>query len=94
MYSRNQIYEMMKSNDKVLYGAIVALYEQQTVSEKINETANNRNYRGFNAADAKVMTSLAKHLMRNRCLTDKQKKLALIRIEKYGEQLVQLQRRH
>jgi hypothetical protein len=72
--------------------ALVRLYQQQTAEEQTAESTIDRNGRGFNTADAKLLSSFAQQLLEGRSLSEKQMKIAFARLPKYAAQLLELGR--
>lgn len=79
-----------------LVRAILAIAARQTDHEYHNETTQNRNYRGFNSADAPRLTSYAKQIQTRQrynnpiLLTDAQVAYARRRMPKYARQLCRI----
>ena len=90
MWTKERIYNLIQTDDRVLYGAILQLYKRQTDSEKIEGTARYRNGVGFNALDANFMCSLARYYQKNGYLTYNQKNVARKKITKYTNQLTRI----
>ena len=51
------------TDNRWLVRAILALYERQTEDEQRAESTDHRNDKGFNAADAPIMSSFAKQIL-------------------------------
>lgn len=90
IWTEDEIKAYVQANDKVLYGAIKKLYNEQTTDEKVAGKTKHYNGVGFNGADSKFMSSIAEFLIRNGFLTDKQKYAARKRMVKYTKQLTKL----
>ena len=90
VWTEDEIKNLVQTNDKVLYGALKNLYDCQTYDEKTNEKTSHANGAGFNAMDAKVLTSIAEFLLKNGFLTAKQKELVRKKLVKYTRQLTRL----
>jgi hypothetical protein len=60
---------LLATNDRAVERAIVVLYNRQTVDEKAAEGTRHRNGRGFNIADAKKGTYMAKWILGGNHLT-------------------------
>lgn len=90
VWTEDEIKNLVQTNDKVLYGALKNLYDCQTYDEKTNEKTSHANGAGFNAMDAKVLTSIAEFLLKNGFLTEKQKELVRKKLVKYNRQLTRL----
>lgn len=90
IWTEDEIRDYVQTNDKVLYGAIKKLYNEQTEDEKEAGQTKYYNNVGFNGADSKFMSSVAEFLIRRGYLTEKQKFAARKRMVKYTKQLTRL----
>lgn len=90
IWTEDEIRDYVQTNDKVLYGAIKKLYNEQTEDEKEAGQTKHYNNVGFNGADSKFMSSVAELLIRRGYLTEKQKFAARKRMVKYTKQLTRL----
>lgn len=63
IWTRDEINVLLLTNDIAVMRAIVRLFEMQTEDEKASGDAKNLNNRGFNAADAKAGTRMARWLL-------------------------------
>ena len=89
-WTKDQMAEYVKTSDKVLYGALLALYDCQTADEKcIGETQYNNGV-GFNGLDAEFLSSVAESLKKYGRLTDKQKVITRKKLVKYMGQITNL----
>ena len=86
-WSTDQMKDLMESNDKVLYGALKALYSQQTSDEQATGFTTYHNNVGFNGCDSKILSSMAEFLLRNDYLSDKQKIIVRKKLVKYIRQI-------
>lgn len=93
IWTEDEIRDYVQTNDKVLYGAIKKLYDEQTEDEKEAGQTKHYNNIGFNGADSKFMSSVAEFLIRKGYLTEKQKFAARKRMVKYTKQLTRLANR-
>ncbi len=90
IWTEDEIRTLVQTNDKVLYGALKKLYNEQTSDEKaVGETKHNNGV-GFNGVDSKFMSSVAEFLIKRGFLTDKQKYCVRKRMVKYTKQLTKL----
>lgn len=90
VWTEEEIGTLIQTNDKVLYGALKKLYNEQTSDEKaVGETKHNNGV-GFNGADSKFMSSVAEFMIKRGFLTDKQKYCVRKRLVKYTKQLTRL----
>lgn len=58
---------LMESDNQFLTKALIAIFKEQTASEREEKETKHHNGRGFNKADAKYGTLCAKHCMDNNC---------------------------
>lgn len=93
IWTEDEIRDYVQTNDKVLYGAIKKLYDEQTADEKVAGETKYYNGVGFNGADSKFMSSVAEFLIRRGYLTERQKFAARKRMMKYTKQLTRLANR-
>ena len=90
VWSEEEIKNLVQTNDKVLYGALKKLYEQQTADEKQDGQTKNTNGVGFNKPDSQFLSGVAEFLLARGYLTDKQKYVTRKRLVKYNKQLTRL----
>lgn len=90
VWTEDEIRQLVQVNDTVLYGALKKLYACQTADEKRAEATKVQNGIGFNAYDAKFLTSVAQFLIKSGFLTVKQKEVARKKLVKYTRQLTVL----
>lgn len=97
--SVHEIREMLRTNDRAVARALVALRERQTEDEKATQHTRHENGRGFRPAHARMGTSMAEFYLRNGYLTVRQvaywrkpMKDGKSRIEIYARQLVEVAR--
>ena len=93
VWTEDEIRDYIQTNDKVLYGAIKKLYDEQTEDEKVAGQTKHYNNVGFNGADSRFMSSVAEFLIKRGYLTEKQKFAARKRMVKYTKQLTRLANR-
>ena len=93
------IIDLLKTNDRAVARALVALNQRQTISEQVSEHTINRNGEGFRPCHARMGSSMAKFFERNGYLTPKQiaywrqpQKNGQTRIEIYAGQLLEVAR--
>ena len=70
--NKQQIIELLKTNDKAVARALVALNARQTDSEQATEETRVRNGQGFRPCNARMGTSMANFYQRRGYLTAKQ----------------------
>lgn len=85
--TQDEIRLNIQHRDKWLYRALMRLYSFQTEEERLSFTTKNHNNRGFNSADAKILTSFAEFYKKTGFLTPKQKQIARHKLAKYSKQL-------
>lgn len=90
VWTEDEIGTLIQVNDKVLYGALKKLYNEQTADEKCAGETKHNNGVGFNGADSKFMSSVAEFLIKRGFLTDKQKYCVRKKLVKYTKQLTKL----
>lgn len=91
VWTKEDIQELLRVNDKAVARAITALYERQTAAEQADGETSVANGVGFNKIDAPFLTSIAKALPRyNGHMTERQLKVARKMLPKYWRQLVEI----
>lgn len=97
MVTREQIVALLKTNDKAIARALVALNARQTADEQASENTRHHNGMGFRPCHARMGTSMAKFFERNGYLTPKQinywrlpMKGGKMKIEIYAGQLLEV----
>ena len=88
--TRQDIIRKIKTDDDSVKSFLLMLYGQQTADERRGRYTYSENRRGFNRADAPVLTSIADQLIKKRWLTWKQIEAARSRLIKYANQLSRL----
>lgn len=89
-WTKEQMKEFVQNNDKVLYGALLALYDCQTADEQSSGYTQCFNNVGFNGCDSHFLSSVAESLKRYGKLTDKQKVITRKKLMKYMGQITNL----
>lgn len=90
------IRDRIRTEDKWLFRAILAIYEKQTYSEQNGHRPEEKNGEGYNKFDIDLMSSFAEQLLKQEkkgeklFLTVTQKKVARNRIMKYASQLLKI----
>lgn len=87
---RDAFIKLIETNSKMRLKSLKILARRQTDSEYRDETTHIYNNEGFNHADAKVLTSIAKYAEKHGGVTPKQDKLLSYRLKKYATQLVRV----
>lgn len=90
IWTEEEIKNLIQTNDKVLYGALKMLYNEQTADEQDSGETKHNNGVGFNGADSRIMSSFAEFLLKTGFLTGKQKAIARKKLVKYNKQLTRL----
>lgn len=89
-WTKEQIVNLLNTNDRAVERALVAIFNRQTQHEQSSETTDLNNGVGFGAFDAKTGTYLAKWIISGRHLSGeyvaKGRKIAL----KYTKQLIEI----
>ena len=100
MTTRNEIIELLRTNDKAVARALVVLTERQTADEQRSENTKYDNGRGFRPCHARMGTSMSKFFKVRGYLTPKQiaywrvpQKDGKMRIEIYAGQLLDIAQR-
>lgn len=89
-YTIDFIRQMMVKDRRWLERGILAIYRKQTEYEKRVKRSYECNEVGFNAADAPLLSYLARWLLSGKSLSGKWKRLAWQRMPKYAGQLVKV----
>ena len=87
---REELWEQMKESDEWVVGALLRLYDLQEEDEKASHSTNKLNTVGFNAFDARDMTSIAQFYLRTKFLTKPQIKYVRRTMAKYCGQLIRV----
>lgn len=90
IWTEDEIRNLIQTNDKVLYGALLKLYGEQTRDEQSEGETKHCNGVGFNGADSKFLSSVAEFLKKRGFLTPKQKAVTRRKLVKYNRQLTRL----
>lgn len=96
-HTKESIVNLLRTNDRAVGRALVALYERQTYAERNSERTIEFNGVGFTGVDGGVGASMAKAFMKYDSLTPKQvaywrktNKNGVMRIGKYWRQLLEI----
>lgn len=90
IWTEDEIRRLVQENDKVLYGALLKLYGEQTKDEQDDGETKHHNGVGFNGADSRFLSSVAEFLKQRGFLTPKQKAAVRRKLVKYNRQLTRL----
>lgn len=91
MWTKEQIVQMLETNDKAVTRAVIAIYNRQTADEKTAQSTLKHNNVGFNGADAPYLSYCAKYAIdRKIYLSGKHLEKSRARIKKYSSQLLEI----
>ena len=90
IWKKEEIKEMLQTNDNAVLRGIVVIYSLQTEDEKKAGETIEHNGVGFSGFDAEFMSSLAKFILSRGYLTDKQLEYGRRKIMKYAGQLAKV----
>jgi hypothetical protein len=95
--------QALETNDRILCGAVLALYKCQTADEQQSQATRHENGMGFNGTDANILSSFAEQIRQRKeqeragtlptgygLLSPKQIELARKKMPKYAKQLLRL----
>lgn len=89
-YTKEQIKTMLATRDIAVAKGVLAIFAYQTAVEQSAEATNQDNGVGFNGADAPILSSFAKQLLKGRTLSEKQMSIAKKKMAKYAGQLCKI----
>ena len=87
IWKKDEIKELLQTNDRAVLRGLVAVYSLQTKDEKALAETVEHNGVGFSGFDAEILTSFAKQVQEQGKLTDRQMEVARKRVLKYAGQL-------
>ena len=90
MYKINDIVRLIKTNDRAVDRAMVAIYRRQTADEKRSSTTRHDNARGFSSADAGKGSYYARWVLNGNRLTGQHLRQARKMAIKYRRQLTEI----
>lgn len=90
VWTKSKVIAALQRRDRFCDRALEAMFARQTDHEQMVEAAVNRNRRGFSAGDAKRLSSIRESMARYGSLTQKQRGLVAVRLEKYWKQLLEI----
>ena len=85
---KEYIQKLVTTNDRALYRAILAIYKNQTMSERNIQATTEHNGVGFTGVDGAFMSSLAEQILKRKALSEKQLVSARKITPKYWKQLM------
>ena len=80
----------LSTDPKWAQGALLKIFEFQTMEEQKSKDSIYRNGVGFTGADGRILTSFATFLQRNRYLSEKQMTILMKKMPKYWEQIIKI----
>ena len=89
-HNKATIFALLETNNKAVERAILAIYENQTTTEKRAEKTIEHNKIGFNGVDARFGTYYAKYLLSGKHLTGDHINKARKMVKKYTRQLLDI----
>ena len=91
MWTKEQIVEMLETNDMAVTRAVIAIYQRQTEDEQITRHTLKSNNVGFNSSDAPYLSYCAKYAIdRKVALSGKHLEKSRTRVRKYWKQLMDI----
>lgn len=87
---KEYLQNLLRTNDKALYRAIILIAEYQTPHEVVMGATIEHNNVGFGAVDAEMMTALALRLKNGGTLTEREKAISRNKMPKYWKQLYRI----
>lgn len=88
VWDREAVNRLLSSNDKAVTRAVLAVYRNQTESEKATKHTTESNSVGFTSVDAEILTNFAEFYQQTGFLTPKQLAIARNKMKKYWRQLL------
>lgn len=89
-YTVEEIWDLVEANDYFVMACLSKMLDRQTAAEKRDAQTKDRNGRGFNGPDAKLLTSLAFQARKYKRLSPKQLYCARKKLYKYRRQLTEI----
>lgn len=90
IWTKDEIKNLILTNDKMVIRSVLKLYEYQTESEKLSYDSNIINGVGFNSFDAPFLTDIVKKIHNNVKLTKNQIFILRKKMLKYSNQLTRI----
>ena len=90
MWTKEDIRELLLTDDKAVARGVVAIFNLQTEDEQNVGETSVKNGVGFNGVDANFMSSIAQFYMRRNFLSPKQVEFARKKLLKYSNQLTMI----
>lgn len=89
-WHKEEIQNLIKTNDKMVQRSLLKLYECQTEDEKTSKLTKEENGIGFNEFDSYVLSDIAEFCIKTGFLTAKQIQFVRRKIYKYAGQLTKI----
>jgi hypothetical protein len=89
-WTLEQITTLIDTNNKMVEKSLLQLYNRQTEDEKAIDGTTESNKMGFNGVDAKILSPIAKGLIKYGRLTPNQLAFTRKAIRKYAKQLTKI----
>lgn len=90
IWTVDEIKQYLKKNDRFVVNSLLKMYTLQTEDEQNEGSTTEHNNVGFNAFDAKILTSIAKQCIENKYITLKQVNIVYDKIKKYSGQITRI----
>ena len=91
MWTKEQIVELLETNDKAVTRAVIAIYQRQTAAEQDTRSTRMANNVGFNSSDAAYLSYCAQYAMKRKTLlSGKHLEKSRGKIKKYWKQLLEI----
>lgn len=90
---KEYLQNLLRTNKKALYRAIILIADKQTPEEKVWGATIEKNNEGFGAVDAELLTSLALRLKVGGELTERELAICRNKMPKYWRQLMMISKR-
>lgn len=87
---KQQIKDLLLTNDKAVQRGVVAIYKRQTEAEQATQATREHNGVGYSGVHAEIMSSFAQRLLRGLSLSEKQLACARKIIVRYAGQLMEI----
>ena len=88
IWNKVSIKNLILTNDRAVYRALLLLYSFQTQEEKYLEKTKTVNGKGFNKLDTERLSSFARQILSDKHLTQKQFYVARYKLVKYSNQIL------
>jgi len=89
-FTASEIAVKLKTDDRWLLRGLKAIYERQTEDEQNTDHTNHSNNVGFNAADARKLSPIARHAIEKGWISPRDRHEARTRMLKYSGQLARI----